>query len=285
MYPHVDVAIPSDTWLEALWRRRDQLSPAFGRSQPLLPLLERYEPIGLAQMDEAALMSRTDTKYVIGMPQLYILLASLADDYDMLEVEGVRLNHYRTLYFDTQSLELYADHHMGRRERYKVRSRAYLDSGTSFLEVKRKTNRGLTVKNRVSTGTFVTELMPEAARFVRAHMPRDVCSLQAALWDEFSRITLVNKRHPERVTFDLDLRFWADAKVVSLGGVVVAEVKQESLDRDSPLMSRMRALGVRSTRFSKYCIGTVLLHPEVKHNRFKPILRSVHHVMRGDQYV
>lgn len=285
MYPHVDVTVPSDTWFEDLWRRGGQLSSAFERPWPLLSLLKRYEPIGLAQMDEAALMSRTDTKYVISMPQLRILLASLADNYYMLEVEGVRLNHYRTLYFDTPTLELYADHHMGRPARYKVRSRAYLDSGASFLEVKRTTNKGRTLKERISTDTFLAQLTPEAMQFVREHVPRDARSLQAALWNEFMRITLVNKHHPERVTFDLDMRLWADVGVLSLGGVVIAEAKQESLDRDSPLMARMRALGVHPTRFSKYCIGTAMLHPQVKHNRFKPVLRLVYQVMRGDSYV
>lgn len=188
MQTYVRFTTPANISLDAFPQRGAWPMLRLERLQSLLPLLERYEPISLAQTDSVALMSRTDTKYVISMPQLRALLASLSDDYRMLKVEGVRLNHYRTLYFDTQDLELY--YHMGRSERYKVRSRAYLDSGVSFLEVKHRTSKGLTVKARMSTDGLLTQLRPEASRFVYEHMPRDACPLQAALWNEFSRITL-----------------------------------------------------------------------------------------------
>ena len=44
----------------------------------------------------------------------------------------------------------------------------------------------------------------------------------------------------------------------------------------------MRALGIRSTGFSKYCIGIALLYPQVKHNNFKPILRLLDKLTGGN---
>ena len=44
---------------------------------------------------------------------------------------------------------------------------------------------------------------------------------------------------------------------------------------NSAFVREMRALGVRPTGFSKYCIGVSMLYPEVKHNRFKPQLRRI----------
>jgi hypothetical protein len=41
----------------------------------------------------------------------------------------------------------------------------------------------------------------------------------------------------------------------------------------------MRALGVRPTGFSKYCVGLLLTQPEIKHNRFKPQLRQLRQLM------
>ena len=37
----------------------------------------------------------------------------------------------------------------------------------------------------------------------------------------------------------------------------------------------MRALPIRPTGFSKYCIGVSMLNNRLKHNRFKPQLRMV----------
>jgi hypothetical protein len=271
-----------DTQLHAAQQRRGGEAAKGERFVHIMPLLELYEPINLAQMDDMALMSRIDTKYLMGEPELRTILTSLVDDYWVLEVGGVRLNHYKTLYFDTQDLDLYMRHHMGRSIRYKVRSRLYLDSGASFLEVKRRTNKGRTIKDRLATEMLLTRLTPEADQFVDSVAPSSTRPLLPMLWNEFSRITLVSRCGPERVTLDLDLRFRTSGANSSLDKVAIVEVKQKSVDRTSQLIRQMRALGIRPTAFSKYCVGTAMLYPEVKHNRFLPVLRLVDQVMRGD---
>lgn len=262
---------------------RESAAPDMAAHRPVVRALARFAPIGLAEMDAVALMNRVDTKYVLGAGQLPALLAALAGDYRVLEVRGVRLNHYHTLYFDTPDLDLYARHHAGRAERFKVRSRAYLDSGASFLEVKRKTNKGRTVKERMRTEALLTRITPEAARFVDGLAPA-APYLGPVLANAFARITLVGRQHPERATIDLDLRFQAGDLHLSLTGVAVVEIKQERADRTSPLIAQMRALGIRPTAFSKYCVGVALLYPAVRHNRFKPVLNRIEQIMRGNYY-
>jgi len=265
--------------------QRTAFSPGTGDDLPIISLLERYEPISLSRIDAAVLMSRIETKYVLNLSQLRAVLEPLAGSYRVLEIRGVRLNRYRTLYFDTAGRDLYASHQAGRANRFKVRSRSYLDSGTSFLEIKRKTNKGRTVKKRIITETLLTRITPEADRLVNDWVPQGLRALQPALWNEFLRITLVSKDRAERATFDLDVRFRAAVTGSTLSGVVIAEIKQESQDRNSDVMQRMRALSIHPTRFSKYCVGTAMLFPEVKHNRFKPVLRLVHRAMRGERDV
>jgi hypothetical protein len=102
-----------------------------------------------------------------------------------------------------------------------------------------------------------------------------VDALQPCLSNTFQRITLVPVQGVERVTVDLDLRLLWEGATVSLNGMAVAEVKQEGFSTDSPFVRQMRATGVRSTRFSKYCVGVSMLYPEIKHNRFKPQLRMI----------
>jgi hypothetical protein len=248
-------------------------------------LLDKFEPISLAQMDAVALLDRTDTKYVMQTSQLYAALAALRTDYRVLEISGVRLHPYRTLYFDTAAFAMYLRHHAGRQLRYKVRSRQYVESHRSFLEVKVKTNKDRTSKRRIETGGLVTRFTPEASSFVGALVPLDAQSLEPKLWNSFVRVTLVNKYEPERLTLDLDLRFDDGRESISLPGVAIAEVKQEGINRHSDFIRQMRTMAIHSTGFSKYCIGTALLYPEIKHNNFKDKLRLVEKLMGDDNYV
>ncbi len=227
-------------------------------------------------------MDRVETKYLMSPTRFRTLLVSLVGGYAVLAIEGRYPNRYRTLYFDTPDWDFYRAHQTGRADRYKVRSRAYLDSGHSFLEVKHKTNKKKTVKTRIGTETLLTRLTPSAHRFVHQMVPTVSDPLRPVLWNEFSRITLVNKSVPERVTFDLGLRYPAGARFASLDRLVIAEVKQQArVDRHSTVIAQMRALGIRRTPFSKYCVGIVMQYPGMKHNRLKPVLRHVNAILRG----
>ncbi len=106
--------------------------------------LDRFPPITLDEMDGVKLQDRVDTKYVFGLATLPAVLDEMLPHYRLLEVDGVRGSHYRSLYFDTPGLRDYRDHHNGRTLRRKVRFREYLGSGLCYLEVKRKTGSGRT---------------------------------------------------------------------------------------------------------------------------------------------
>jgi hypothetical protein len=235
-------------------------------------------------MDGVALQDRTDTKYVFHIDQLLPILSALAEQYRVLEINRVRLQHYRTLYFDTDDFALYHLHHARRRNRYKVRSRLYVDTGRSCFEIKRKTSADRTVKKRLWTPDLVSDLSPETSSFLRKHLPAGLSGLKPRLWNTFGRITLGSTQRPERVTIDVGLRFGHDHHSVALPGIVIAEVKQAGHARDSDVIRLMRASHIRACGFSKYCIGISLLDPNVKHNNFKPIYRLLGKLMHGDSH-
>lgn len=239
-------------------------------------LLARFEPINLTQMDGVALLDRTDTKFVLEAEQLYQALTALRQQYWVLDIDRIRLNHYQTLYFDTADFALYLRHHAGGRNRYKVRSREYIDSHLSFLEIKHKVDDNRTIKNRIRTPALLTHIPPATDEFMAAYFPLPSQALEPKLWNDFYRITLVNKQQQERLTLDLNLAFGHDDQQVSLPGIVIAEVKQAGLNRNSDFIRQMRALNIRPGGFSKYCIGVSLLYPAIKHNRFKPKLQLLH---------
>lgn len=261
-----------------------------GRQPTFAALLSRFAPISLAQMSAVALQDRTDTKFVLDERQLYQALSALAGQYYVLDISGLRLNRYRTLYFDTTDLALFQQHHAQRRNRYKVRSRNYVDSRLSFLEVKRKLKGNRTLKHRLPTAGLLTHLTPEASAFLNDSLPFAPLALRPALWDQYTRITLVSTSHSERLTLDLNLRFMrpegnpSAERALTLPGVAIAEVKQDRLNRDSTFMAQMRTLGVRPISFSKYCAGVIMLYEGVKHNSFKAKMRVVERIIREECY-
>lgn len=264
-----------------------QRTTSWADLEPSLPhLLRRLAPISLDEMAEVALLDRSETKFVFHEDRLPELLAAVANEYRVLEINGNRLNHYRTLYFDTPEFTLFRRHQAGGRNRYKVRSRTYLDTDLSFMEVKHKVSADRTVKSRVKTAEFVERISPKTVAFLNTHLPANDWTLEPKLWNQYTRITLVGRHTPERVTIDLELQFVTnEGRAMRLPGLVIAEVKRDGAMHDSPFIRHMRAMSLRPTGFSKYCVGVSLLYDEVKHNHFKPQLRMVGKILHEGNYV
>ncbi|MGL4651378.1 MAG: polyphosphate polymerase domain-containing protein [Caldilineaceae bacterium] len=245
--------------------RRLALSPAIQQA------LGAFTPLPLEELDYYALLSRMDTKFVLTERQALEIFAAIGPHYRVLEVQGRRSGHYYTRYFDTQSLRMYHDHHNGLRERHKVRTRTYLDSGACFLEIKIKNNHERTDKRRMPV-PLESDLSGAAAQFVRAHTPFDPTTLTESLTNEFLRVTLVGVDSVERLTIDFGFTFQWRGRRGTLPGLVIAEVKQPRFSSHSGFVRQLRARHIEPTPFSKYCIGLVLLDSQVRYNQFKPLL-------------
>jgi hypothetical protein len=211
------------------------------------------------------------------------MLDQLSDSYRVLEVKGHRLNRYRTLYFDTADFAMFRRHHMGARNRYKLRAREYVETKTAFLEVKHKTSKRRTVKHRIATPALITQLEDDVAEFVNEACPYAIEELVPRLWSSYSRITLVNRHSAERVTLDVDLTYWHE-RWASLAGIVIAEVKLQGHWRTSHFVTLMHANHIRANGFSKYCMGVSLLYPALKHNKYKAKQRYVARLLLGETY-
>ncbi len=234
-----------------------------------------FSEVPLRTLEQRALLRRVDTKFILGTGALSRVLSSLADHYGILQASGKPIAQYRTLYFDTHEFLCLQEHHRGRRPRHKIRIRHYPDRQVSFLEVKRKTNRGITVKERSPIAFREESLSEENRSFVDAHSPIASDTLVPGLRTAFGRITLVGLQTPERATFDLQLQFEGNEGTAEIPGAVIAEVKQPRYMPRSPVMLALRQEGFRPTRVSKYCTAATLLVPEIRLQRFRPILRSL----------
>jgi hypothetical protein len=239
-----------------------------------LPILRLFEPITLKEMDSVKLMNRTDTKFIFNMSQFDDIMREIKDHYRVLEVEGKRLSRYETLYYDTQDLELYKKHHVGKLNRYKIRHRTYLESSIGFLEVKFKNNKGRTIKTRISKREVPFQWEDESTTFLTKMLPFEPLKLVPVIWINYSRLTLVNRTSAERLTIDLGLEFVKDQTTQKFNRLVIAEVKQEKR-KASPFMDVMKKYHIREGSISKYCMGIAFTHENVKKNNFKNKLKTI----------
>jgi hypothetical protein len=244
-------------------------------------LLDGFSKISLEELSAMALLNRIDTKYVMTLEQLLSIMPALREDYRVLEVEGQRLNHYRTLYFDTPDFDLFTMHVNGMADRYKVRSREYLDSHLSFLEVKHKTRKDRTIKQRICTEKVVDHMTDDAEDWLEDVYPYDSHELEPKVWNTFTRVTLAGRSNCERVTLDFNLTFSSNFRIIRLDRLAIAEVKLDGRGCASPFTDLMRQMRVHPQGFSKYCIGTSMLFEHVKKNAMKAQLLQIQKISNG----
>lgn len=244
-----------------------------------------FAPITLAEMGSVKLMNRIDTKYVVPTCQLPAILDAAKEDYFVQEIDNKRVATYDTLYYDTPALDMYVRHHNRKLVRQKIRVRNYLDTQQTFLEIKRKNNKGRTKKKRIVVPGFdiQSETIGNSKKdtwtveqFIAQKSDYQWAELIPHLRTKFHRITLVNKAKTERLTIDFDLS-WENVithKNNEYDGLAIVELKQDG-HIHSQMTNIMLNLRIHPMKISKYCIGTVLTTPHLKMNRFNIKLRRI----------
>lgn len=225
-------------------------------------------------LEVAALLNRTDRKYIVTAAQLEALIAALAGDIRVLLVDGMRTFRYESMYFDTPDRDSYRAAAHRRRRRFKVRTRSYLDSEQTYLEVKVRDARRRTVKLRrpypfadrallnAEARDFVSEVFAEHA------IPTElVGSLMPTLHTEFRRTTVLVPSAGCRMTVDTDLTVsHPDGASRTIADLIVLETKSDAQDRRvDRLLWRM---GVRPKSVSKFAIGSALLDADLPNNKW-----------------
>jgi len=229
-------------------------------------------------MDKVKLMDRIETKFVLSSKQLPQVFDKIRDDYKVLSFDGNEMPAYKTVYYDTDDLFFYHEHHRKRKDRFKVRFRNYVDSNMTFLEVKHKKN-GRVDKRRVEVQNEQFVLLSEEDTFLQE---ANICAddLKIKLINHYNRITLVSKHSVERVTFDTDIKYQFEGLKTDLDQIVIIELKQPVLSRETPIYKALKELQIKPYNVSKYCIGIIKTYGQenVKYNRFKKKLNRLNKI-------
>ena len=249
--------------------------------------MSEMPPITLDEMGKIRLMNRTDTKFLTNKMGLLKVLEQAKNDYYVQEIDGKRIAHYRTTYWDFDEHGFYVMHQNGHKPRMKVRVRTYEDSnGLTFLEIKRKDNHGKTKKKRteVKSQTEITESGGD--EYLMKHTGIDLNDLHPCPQNYFKRITLVNKGMTERLTIDFDIEytnFETQVKTDS-DNLVIIELKRDGMVY-SPIKQILTELHIHPSGYSKYIIGSCTTNPSLKRNLLKKRLVYINKINRQKELI
>ncbi|GLY00202.1 polyphosphate polymerase domain-containing protein [Actinoplanes sp. NBRC 101535] len=240
--------------------------------------IRRFRPISLDELvGEAELLTRLDRKYLLPATELPMLLDRMPHDVRVLRIGAEQSFGYRSIYFDTPALDSYLAAAHGRRRRFKIRIRSYLDTGAHFVEVKTRAARGMTAKERIPYAGDGRTLGPEG----RAHA--DSVLTEAGLAPAgyefrpvmatfYRRTTLFVPSTGSRVTVDTDLTWQLpDGRVARMPDSVIVETKSARAASDVDRL--LWSLHHRPCSISKYATGLAALRPELPANKWHPVLR------------
>lgn len=244
--------------------------------------LDPFDTVGLAELVEtAALLTRVDRKYVVRRSNLDKVLGALraqVPDARVLEEDGARAFAYESVYFDTPDLASYLAASRKRRRRFKVRTRAYLDSGDCYLEVKTRGGRSTTVKDRLGYDIAARDtLTTEGRRYADEVLGEAGIGaiagqeLDPVLATRYERSTMLLPSG-SRATIDLDLEWELDGgDLLRLPDLAIVESKSGTTP--SELDRLLWRSGTRPVGISKYSVGLAALRPELPANKWSRVLR------------
>ena len=242
-------------------------------------------------MEDVKLMNRIDTKFAVSMSVLPAILQAAKKDYFAQQIDGKRIATYDTMYYDTDTLDMYIRHHDRQLVRQKIRVRQYVDSDLTFLEIKRKNNKGRTKKKRIAVPGFdiSADTLGQSKRetwsvadFIDAKSRYHWSELSPCLSTRFERITLVNKAKTERLTIDMNL-VWdnvVSGESKTYPNLVIIELKRDG-NVPSKMTDIMLSQRIKPFKISKYCLGTALTTPGLKKNRFKSKIRKIEKICQN----
>jgi hypothetical protein len=236
--------------------------------------LHLQRPVGLEELNTAAaLQTRMDRKYVVGAGLAARVIEGFEAEVRVLEMLGRRSFTYDSVYFDTPDLDSYMLAAHGRRRRYKIRTRTYVDSGISFLEVKTEGARAATVKERIPYNLSDSHrLTAEGLAYINETLASSIGSmpsgvLKPVIETRYRRITLYLPESQSRATIDLGVAWRRPGgRPHELDGAVIIETKSGSAA--SALDRHLWSHGVRPSRISKFATGMAAVDPMLPANRW-----------------
>jgi hypothetical protein len=232
---------------------------------------------------EFTLQTRTDRKYLISKSLLEDILQLSKANFSVVGDSGKLVSKYESVYFDTPDLELHKLAAVGRRRRFKLRTRTYIESESSFLELKVRNSRCQTNKIRFEIPFENRFSNPDAHQAwieneLAVHDITGPTAYASSLNVSFQRSTLVSLTEASRITIDTSLEF-NNISALNSPDWIILETK--SAGQPSQLDRNLWRAGIRPGKISKYGVGIALLNPATPRNKWN---RTIKMAFKGSEF-
>jgi len=242
--------------------------------------LQTFSEISLEDTNKSAsMLRRIDNKYVVDQRQLLDVLDALKKDFRILRIDGRGIFSYESCYFDDNH-QCFNEHRQGRRHRFKVRTRLYVESDKAFFEVKLKGRRGQTEKSREACDHFHSFAVNDGEQRMLRELYEDSYGrafryrMVPALHVSYQRFTLVSASGRERITVDLNLGFETPSGKRAEADTDFIIIETKTADGRGKSDRALKSQHIRTADgCSKYCVGMVLTGEVEKFNKFRTIVR------------
>lgn len=256
---------------------------------------ESWRSISLEKLNtQAAMQTRVDRKYIVDAERVAHVLATLPAEAAVLTMNGQRDFAYDSVYFDNAELQSFRLAALGRRNRFKIRTRTYCDTGDTFLEVKTEGARAVTVKERIPYNTADrARLNTEGRQYVNEAvgdmLDCPVSEFQPVLSTAYQRTTVFlpqaeNNPVNSRMTIDCNLTWTPlSSRVLSpfspfeidhlyaAQSMVIIETKSSSAP--SVADKHLWRAGIRPSKISKFATGMATFNAQLPSNKWRRTIR------------
>jgi len=267
------------------------VTPMLANPRDIVASLRCFPEISLEETNKTArMLNRIDNKYVVSRSELVTVLDELKDDFKLLKIEGCDIFSYKSCYFDDNG-RCFREHQQGKRQRFKVRTRLYVESDKAYFEVKLKGKRGQTDKSRKKCDQFHDFAVSDEQQLMLRNLYEKnygkafLHRMTPALHVTYKRFTLVSASGGERVTVDFHLGFEAPSgKTAQVGDdfIIVETKSADGRGKSDRILKHNRIRQAKSC--SKYCIGMVLAGEVRTYNKFRAIVKTIRSRMRSPDH-
>ncbi len=255
-----------------------------------------WKSISLEAMNEkAAMQTRVDRKYIVDAETAAKVLATLDADASVMEIKGQRDFAYDSVYFDTPQMQSYHSAAYSRDDTFKIRTRSYLDSELTFLEVKTDGEQDMTVKKRIPyTFEMRDTLTAEGYEYITAALgdilAGPVHKLEAVLTTGYRRTTVFlpqSEKNPVASRMTVDNILMAGVNYRNFHGNLVGTtyglpnaviIETKSGVEPSVADQHLWDAGITPAKISKFATGMAALNPQLASNKWEETLKNWMHL-------
>jgi hypothetical protein len=253
-------------------------------SNVFLGLLNEIRVIQYDEWKSAPVKKPHSTKYILHVKTLERLFVRAGSEYLLLKQTEESPSDIGLVYFDTADLRFFRDHIHGKLERCKVRNRIWLGQNKQMLEIWKRSNKGKMKKFKLPMSIDNGEMPDDTGDHFQLYTGKTAKQLLATVYIGFKRIVLVSPDFTEKITIDRNISFipaFKLGKPLYLKGLAMVEIRKPESGLTS-FESELKVSGAIKLNVSKYCLGVVMTHPEIKTNSYKPVLLNIAKIIGND---